>query len=363
MTITPDIEAAHKNPPFVEPLALTNSISPEILDDGGFRRQRNWFSGRFGEGEGLYPVESGRYFILGSLGCGWARRQHILLRLLGLDAHVGFYLLTGKDENGWLISPAGNDIKERFGYDHLNPFYVDTDPTYTGRGTSPTVIDGQTGKVVSNDYHLLPQDWETVWAPLHKEGAPDLYPEPLRKEIDLLNQQIFDDINNGTYKVIFAKQIGPARAAFEVFYARLADLDFRLKSRRYLFGDKITDSDVRLFQTLASFERNYRPGIAHLFGEKETKQLWEFENLWAYGRDLFAQGFVDDLELYFLGLLPGESGEYLAKGGFNPKGYQLDLPEVSLARWQEPNDRAQLTGSPFYSGPGGGGSFERWTFA
>lgn len=35
---------------------------------------------------------------------------------------------------------------------------------------------------------------------------------------------------------------------YGVFAARLADYDFRLASRRYLFGDQLTDSDVRLFQ-------------------------------------------------------------------------------------------------------------------
>jgi putative glutathione S-transferase len=336
---------------------------PEQSPDGAFVRQGNWFAGRFGSGPGQAPVEPGRYFILGSLGCGWARRQRIILRLLGLESAIPFYLLTGRDENGWQIARWGNDLRERFGHDHLLQFYRATDPDFAGRATSPTVIDGQTGTVVSNDYHLLPQDLEVAWRPHHAPTAPDLYPEHWRQQIDLLNQQIFDDVNNATYKVIFAENRRAARTAFDLFYARLAEYDFRLASRRYLFGDALTDSDIRLFQTLSSFERSYRPALAAIFGEAETKQVWDFPNLWAYARDLFGGDFADELERYFLGLVPGETGEYLPSRGFTRPDYPLRPGAESLAAWLEPTDRAALTGgSPIFSGPGGGGSAAHWHF-
>ncbi|MDR1634970.1 MAG: hypothetical protein LBS27_08665 [Bifidobacteriaceae bacterium] len=360
MTITSDLEQNLQNRPFVEPLARQKT--PEHTDDGTFLRQRNWFSQRFGDLPGQAPVEPGRYFILGSLGCGWARRQNIVLRLLGLQEAVPFYHLTGKDKDGWVISTADNDIRERFGIDHLNEFYRRTDPGFLGRGTSPTVIDGQTGKVVSNDYHVLPHDWEVAWAAHHRPGAPDLYPEDLRGAIDLLNQQIFDDVNNGAYKVIFARDQNAARAAFDVYYARLGDLNFRLASRRYLFGTRLTDSDVRLFQTLSSFERSYRPALATLFGEARTKQIWDYPHLWDYARDLFQQGFTDDAERYFLGWGPGPSGDYLPAIGFSAPDYKLRPPEEVLAHWSEPVDRSQLTGSSLYSGPGAGGTADHWRF-
>ncbi|MDR1448907.1 MAG: glutathione S-transferase [Propionibacteriaceae bacterium] len=360
MTISPELEAELSARPAPVPLSERNPVGPESTGDGAFARQRNWFNTRFGPGPFDAPVEPGRYFILGSLGCGWARRQHIILRLLGLSEAVPFYFLNGRDADGWLIVKHGNDIKERFGFSHLNDFYRLTDPAFQGRGTSPTVIDSRTGRVVSNNYHLLPHDWETAWAPFHALGAPDLYPEPLRPAINLLNQQLFDDVNNGTYKVIFAGNQAAARAAFDIFYARLADYDFRLASRRYLFGPQLTDSDIRLFQTLSSFERSYRPALASRFGEAETRPIADFPNLWGYARDLFQQGLADEIEQYFLGLRPGPSGAY-AGGGFVPEGYVLRPAAESLADWLAPHDRAGLTGSVLSSGPGAGGSAERWT--
>ncbi|MDR2156526.1 MAG: glutathione S-transferase family protein [Clostridiales Family XIII bacterium] len=362
-TLNPGLEADLKAlARTAEPPAEFPELSAEQTADGAFRRQRNWFTAHFGTGPDEFPVEPGRYVLAGQVGCGWCRRQLIILRLLGLTDAVPFLPLTGRDEDGWQIAPSANILKKDFGTDRLNDFYRRTDPAFQGRGTSPTVIDTKTGFVVSNNYHLLPHEWETAWTPFHKPGAPDLYPLPLRKEIDLLNQQIFDDINNGTYKQLFAKSDDAALAAKRVFEARLYDLDFRLKSRRYLFGSYITDSDVRLFQTLSSYDRGYRIGIVKRFGEDGTVRITDYPNLWAYARDLFAHDFADELEQYFLRLLPGPSGEYLGDFPGRESDATLPSPAETLAAWQEPSGREHLTGSPFYSGPGGGGSFERWTF-
>ncbi|MGO1592012.1 MAG: glutathione S-transferase C-terminal domain-containing protein [Ancrocorticia sp.] len=350
------------NPPARDDSAKMPEVVSEQTPDGGFRRQRNWFTARFGQEDGQWPVEAGRYRLLGSVGCGWARRQLIVTRLLGLQEALPFVLLYGRDSQGWRISDSDGDVVQRFGTDRLNDFYRATDPTFAGRGTSPTVIDTVTGKVVTNNYHLLPIDLETAWKPLHKADAPDLYQADLRQEIDLLNQQLFDDVNNGTYKAIFAQSHNAALAAKRIFEARLADYNFRLASRRYLFGDRLTDSDVRLFQTLASFERNYRPGFVELFGQDDSIQISDYPNLWAYARDLFQNGLVDDREKYFLGLVPGPSGEYINKGVIRGETSYLPTPEESLAAWLEPAGREGLTGSPLYTGPGGGGSYELWSF-
>jgi putative glutathione S-transferase len=343
------------------PVSSFPETTVEQTDDGGFRRQRNHFPARFGAGPGRVPVEAGRYTLLGSPGCGWARRQMIVLRLLGIPTDVlGVELLLNRDEHGWVIDRVPGGVVDTLGVTRLNDIYRRTDPAFKGRGTSPSVVDLRTGTVVSNNYHTLSLDWETVWKPFHAPGAPDLYPEALRQEIDLLNQQIFDDINNGAYKVNFATRPGAARAARDVFYARLADYEFRLTSRRYLFGDQVTDSDVRLFQTLASFDRGYRRGFIEALGAPQPK-ISDFPNLWAYARDLLSQGFADDRELAYLGLLPGPDGQYL-RGPDGGGDGDLPAPAEHLALWREPHGRGALAGSPYYTGPGGGGSFELWEF-
>lgn len=59
-------------------------------------------------------------------------------------------------------------------------------------------------------------------------------------------------------------------------------LEERLENRRFLFGDYVTDSDVRLYVTLARLDIRYTHQLGH------TKHpLFTYKNLWAYARDLY----------------------------------------------------------------------------
>lgn len=334
-------------------------VKVEQTDDGAFRRQSNFFKGRFGSAQGQYPVESGRYRILVSTGCGWSRRVLIIRRLLNLEDAISVGYTTGRGDDGWHFAGNPGGVDEVFGVPLLNDLYRNTNPNYQGRGTVPTVADTTTGKVVSNDYHVLGYELATVWKPLHGPKAIDLFPEDLRSQITLLNQQIFDDVNNGPYKAIFATQEAAGRAALGVFEARLRDLDFRLATRRYLFGDRLTLSDVHLFQTLTSFDTNYRPAIAKKYGD-DVIRITDLPNLWAYARDLFAtEGFIDERELISNGLITRADRTW--ENGF-AKDPSADDGAQRLARWQEPVDRSDLHGSVLTSGPGGAGTEQYWSY-
>ena len=66
------------------------------------------------------------------------------------------------------------------------------------------------------------------------------------------------------------------------FYAALDILDERLSTKRFLFGDYVTDSDVRLFVTLSRLDIRY----AHQLGITKHP-LFTYKNLWPYARDLY----------------------------------------------------------------------------
>lgn len=343
--------------------------------DGAFVREAPYFTRRFGYGIGDIPVLPNRYVVLGYPTCGWNHRQRMVLRLLGLDRVVSFEDMPTRDEVGGVLDPNG--LTAGFGYRHLNDFYDATDPDWKGRATSPTVIDLETGRVVSNNYHTLTLDWETVWRPYWKADAPDLYPQELRRDIDVLNQQLFDDVNNGTYKISFAGNRRVGEVAYAVFQARLTDLDYRLESRRFLFGSRLTDSDVRLFQTLVSWETKYRPSAIRVLGHDDLLHLWEFPNLWGYARDLFqTDGFMDDHEKFEFGYIPDSNGEYSSDmdrrtRGSNPGnvantfgGAPTEHRREFLERWLErPTERYGLDNEQPYSGPGTAGLPGLWRFA
>ena len=212
----------------------------------------------------------------------------------------------------------------------------------------------------SKYYHTLSLELETAWQPFHAAGAPDLYPEDLRRQIDLLNQQLFDDVNNGPYKVLFATSVEAGQVARAVFEARLRDYDHRLATRRYLFGERLTDSDVRLFVTLASFDQTYVTGYPEALGSTALR-VRELPNLWAYLRDLFTTpGFIDARDTEALGITPRPDGSYL--GGFGEPVLAVDDPD-RIAAWRRPSGREQLSGTPAAAGPGGAGTQTLWSFA
>lgn len=194
--------------------------------------------------------------------------------------------------------------------------YLNADPDYQGRFTVPALVDLKTKKVVNNDYFHLTLYFETAWKKYHKPGALDLYPEELREEINALNDIIFREVNNGVYKAGFARNQEAYEEAYYMVFNRLDWLEERLADRRYLFGDKITESDVRLYVTLARFDVAY-----HNIFRVNKKRLRDYDNLWAYARDLYqTPGFGDTTDFaaikkhYHIDCNPGNIHQIIAKG-------------------------------------------------
>lgn len=104
--------------------------------------------------------------------------------------------------------------------------------------------------------------------------------------------------------------------AYHMVFNRLDWLEERLADRRYLFGDKITESDVRLYVTLARFDVAY-----HNIFRVNKKRLRDYDNLWAYARDLYqTPGFWDTTDFaaikkhYHIDCNPGNIHQIIAKG-------------------------------------------------
>lgn len=262
------------------------NITAEVEKDGSFKRQKNRFTTPFGEGEGELPVEAGRYRILWAPVCPWAHRSIIVRSLLGLEDVISVGTLDPvrpENPNDWAFTLDKDNVDPVLGYHFLSEAYLKADPGYTGRFTVPSVVDLTTGAVVNNDYFNLTRYWETAWKKYHKPGAPDLYPEELREEIDELNDILFHEINNGVYKTGFARSQEAYEKNYNLVFNRLDILEERLSDQRFLFGDRITESDVRLYVTLARFDVAYYNGFL-----VNKKMLKDYPNLWRYARDLYS---------------------------------------------------------------------------
>lgn len=263
-------------------------ITTEIQSNGKFERQKNRFTTPFGKEEGQLPVEANRYRLLWAPVCPWAHRSVIVRKLLGLEDVISLGTLDPirppVEWSDWAFTLDEGEVDPVLKIHYLSEAYKKADPDYQGRFTVPAVVDLETGAVVNNDYFNLTRYWEIEWKEFHKPGAPDLYPEPLRKEIDALNDRLFHDVNNGVYKAGFARSQEAYEEAYYLVFNCFDWLEERLAHSRYLFGDQITESDIRLYVTLARFDAAYFNGF-----RVNRNMLKDFPNLWGYARDLYQQ--------------------------------------------------------------------------
>ena len=182
-------------------------------------------------------------------------------------------------------------------------------------------------------------DFSTEWAAYHREGAPQLYPERLRAEIDQVSRRIYTEINNGVYRCGFAGTQQAYEAAYDRLFTALDWVSDRLTNQRYLVGDTITEADVRLFTTLARFDPVY-----HGHFKCNRSKLTEMPVLWAYARDLFqTPGFGDTVDFVQI-----KQHYYIVHADINPTGIVPKGPD--LAGWLTPHGLEALGGRPFGDG-------------
>jgi glutathionyl-hydroquinone reductase len=301
---------------------------------GEFVRQPNRFTERVtADGSSGWPAEPGRYRLVWCRACPWSHRARIVLGLLGLEDAISVGTVDPvRDERGWrfTLDPGGRDPV--LGIEFLSDAYLATDPSYTGRVTVPALVDVPTGTVVTNDYPQLTLDLSTQWRSHHRDGAPDLYPEQLRAEIDAVNAEVFRDVNNGVYRCGFATSQAAYERAHASLFDRLDQLEHRLSARRYLVGDRVTEADVRLFTTLVRFDAVY-----HGHFKANRNKLTEMPALWAYARDLYqTPGFGDTVDFAEI-----KRHYYVTHDRINPTGIVPVGPDLS--GWVEPHGREALS--------------------
>jgi putative glutathione S-transferase len=303
------------------------ALARETGDDGSFRRQESTFRRWVGAGE--FRAEAGRYHLYVARACPWAHRTIIARRLMGLEAAIGISFVDPlRDERGWAFT--GGEYADRVnGFGLLAEAYAATDPAYGARVTVPVLWDTRTGVIVNNESADILRMLETVFAPL-AEHPVELYPEPLRTEIDQLNAHIYEAVNNGVYKAGFAQRQQVYEHEVRSLFAALDDLDQRLSARRFLFGEEIVETDIRLFTTLVRFDAVYQ-----IHFKCSLRKLLEYEHLWPYARDLYQHpGFGETVSFEEI-----RAHYYRTHPMINPSGLVALQP---LASFEEPAGRERL---------------------
>jgi putative glutathione S-transferase len=306
-----------------------------------FTRDTRYLSTRItADGRDGFPVEPDRYRLVVARACPWANRAIIVRRLLGLEDALSMGVCgPTHDKRSWTFDLDPGGVDPVLGIPRIQDAYFARDPDYDRGITVPCMVDVPTGAVVTNDYPQITLDLSTEWTAYHRDGAPDLYPDRRRDEIDDVADKVFRDVNNGVYRCGFAGSQRAYDAAYERLFARLDWLSDRLATQRYLVGDTITEADVRLFTTLARFDPVY-----HGHFKCNRQKLTEQPVLWAYARDLFqTPGFGDTIDFVHI-----KRHYYVVHTDINPT--QIVPAGPDLSNWLSAHGREELGGRPFGDG-------------
>jgi putative glutathione S-transferase len=263
----------------------------------------------------------------------------VVRRLLGLEDAISLGVVDPmQDERSWrfTLDPDGRDPV--LGIRYLAEAYERRNPQFRNGVSVPAIVDVPSGQLVTNSFPQITLDFATEWAAHHRDGAPDLYPQPLREQINEVMARVYRDFNDAVYGAGFAR----SQRAYEQAYARVFDcLDWmseRLRNSRYLVGDHVTEADVRAFTTLVRFDPVY-----HGHFKCNRNKVAEDPVLWAYLRDLYqTPGFGDVTNLAHI-----KTHYYRVHSDLNPSGIVPLGPELD---WCAPHGREALGGSPFGDG-------------
>jgi len=251
---------------------------------GEFKRQadafRDWVTA---DGSSGYPAATGRYHLYVSWACPWAHRTIIARKLKKLEQVIGMTVVDPiRDERGWAFREGpGHSLDPINGFHFLSEAYKATDPSYRGRVTVPVLWDTVTKRIVTNSDDDLLRMFNSEFNEF-TTSTIDLYPDELRKEVDALNEFIYENVNDGVYRAGFAtSQRVYEKAGLRLFDA-LDQLEKRLADHRYLFGPRFVETDWRLFVTLIRFDAVY-----HGHFKCNIRRIIDYPNLFGYLKDLY----------------------------------------------------------------------------
>ncbi len=245
---------------------------------GEFKRVESRFRERItADGSSGFKAEAGRYHVYAAWNCPWAHRVLIFRVLKKLESAISVaYADPALRERGWTY-----DEDPVNGFRHLYQAYQAAEPRYTGKVTVPTLWDRKTKRIVNNESSEIIRMLNSEFRGIAGDDT-DYYPEPLRAEIDRINEFVYTRINNGVYRCGFAKTQAAYEAAYDALFDALEELEARLASRRYLLGERTTEADRRLFPTLVRFD----PAYFSVF-RCNKKRIADYPNLSRYLGELY----------------------------------------------------------------------------
>lgn len=279
------------------------------------------FQQPFGNQKDELPLEKGRYRLIWGALCPYAHRARIAYTLLGLEDVISLGTVNSiRTANGWAFSLDEDAVDPILKVAYLKDLYLATDAQYKGAYSVPVLVDTMTKKIVRNESADILRDFITIFQPFHKADAPDLYPDHLRQAIDEWNKKLADAINDGIYRIGFAKNQEDYDRACHTFFDMLQILEARLTHQSYVHGEQLTETDIRLYTTLVRFDAVY-----YSLYQANFRRLIDYPHLFNYIKRLYdIPGFGSTTDFNAI-----KQGYYLSQ---NPNAIVPIGPDESI--WQ-----------------------------
>ncbi len=295
----------------------------ERNEKGEFVRQEDQFQDWVTrDGSSGYPAEPDRYYLYVSLACPWAHRTIIMRKLKRLEDVIGMTVVDPvRDERGWAFrNGPGYSEDPVNGFQFLSEAYKATDPDYNARVTVPVLWDKKSGRIVSNADDDIMRMFNSEFNAFTGSDL-DFYPEALRSEIDAINDLVYPNINNGVYSAGFATTQSSYERAVLALFNTLDQIEERLKTKRYLVGNHMTEADWRLFTTLIRFDAVY-----YIHFKCNIRRIVDYPYLYGYLRELYQQeGIAETVNLNHI-----KSHYYMTHTDINPTRIVPVGPELDL---------------------------------
>jgi glutathionyl-hydroquinone reductase len=314
-------------------MATKAQFAAEESDSGEFQRQedrfRDWISA---DGSTPYSAEADRYHLYVSLACPWASRTIIVRRLQGLENIIGMTVVDPvRDDRGWAFRDGpGYSHDPVNGFLFLEQAYRATDPSFDGRVTVPVLWDKQMGRIVNNSEDDICRMFDGAFRALATRDA-NLFPNDIAEEQTQLSRFIYNKVNNGVYRAGFATRQSAYERAGRALFAALDELEMRLTTSRYLFGNRIVESDWRLFCTLVRFDVVY-----YIHFKCSLRRILDYPSIQGYLMDLYQQsGIAETVNFDHI-----KQHYYMTHDVINPTRIVPIGPVLDLTR---PHGREKLT--------------------
>lgn len=304
-----------------------------VDEKGSFIRADSVYRGKVtADGSSGFKAAAGRYHIFLSEACPWCTRTHIMLYLKGLEGtiswsfvHPIFDFVEGYGAKGWVFNEEVPD--KLYGAKSAYEIYKMGNPEHNSKCTVPIFWDKETKKVVSNESADILQFLNTEFQAFAKYPEVDIRPEALIKTIEEWNEYIYPRINNGVYRSGFATSQEAYEVAVKDVFEGLDKVEEHLAKNRYMAGNQITETDIRLFVTLIRFDPVY---VSHF--KCLRKRIQDYPNLLNYTRELYAHPafktatFIDKIKQHYYG----------SHRNINPLGI---IPVYDMSIYEQPHDR------------------------